>query len=201
MTKLVIGLIGGIGAGKSAAAAEFARHGAKVINADDLAHDALRAPDIRAQIVQRWGRELLDEHGNVVRRQLARIVFADDAQRRALEALLHPWIKRRVEEEMAKAQTEPQVRFIVLDAAVMLEAGWNDICDYLVFIDAPRSLRLRRVTEQRGWTAQELEARERAQLALTQKAAQADHTLDNSAELPHLSRQIDDLLRSWGLPA
>jgi len=196
--KLVIGLIGGIGAGKSQAAAEFARHRAKVINADDLAHDALHAPDVREQIVQRWGRELLDEHGNITRRKLARIVFADDAQRRELEALLHPWIKRRVEEEMINAQNDPRVRFIVLDAAVMLEAGWNDICDKLVFVDAPRPLRLRRVMEQRGWTAQELEARETAQLALTKKAAQADHILDNSAELPHLSRQIDDLLRTWG---
>ena len=196
--KPVIGLVGGIGAGKSQAAAEFARHGAKVINADDLAHDALRDPAIRERIVQRWGRELLDEHGDIVRRKLGRLVFADDGQRRELEALLHPWIGRRVREAMTNAQNDPLVRFIVLDAAVMLEAGWNDICNHLVFIDAPRALRLRRVMDQRGWTAQELEARERAQLALTQKAAQADHILDNSAELPHLSRQIDDLLRTWG---
>ena len=200
-TKPIIGLIGGIGAGKSLAAAEFARHGAKVINADDFAHTALRDPAVREQIVRQWGRDLLGEDGEIVRRKLGAIVFADDAQRRQLEALIHPWIKRRIREEMANAQNDPGVRFLVLDAAIMLEAGWNDVCDRLVFIDAPREVRLKRVREQRGWTAQELEARERAQLALTEKAAQADHTLDNSAEPSHLSRQVDDLLRLWGLSA
>jgi dephospho-CoA kinase len=197
--KPVIGLIGGIGAGKSQVAAEFARRGAKVINADDLAHEALRQPAIREQIVHRWGRDLLDEKGEIVRGRLGAIVFADDAQRRELEALVHPWIKRRLAEEVARAQDEPRVPFIVLDAAIMLEAGWSNVCDRLVFVDAPVEVRRKRVLEQRGWTAKELEARERAQLALTEKAAQADDVLDNSAELPHLSRQVDALIRAWGL--
>jgi dephospho-CoA kinase len=198
-TKLVIGLIGGIGAGKSAAAAEFARRGARVISADAFAHDALRDRAVRDAVVKRWGRDLLDEHGEIVRRRLGAIVFADDAQRRELEALTHPWIQRRVHEAIAAAKNDPAVRFIVLDAAIMLEAGWSAVCDKLVFVDAPREVRLKRVREQRGWTAQELEARERAQLALTEKAAQADHTLNNSAGLTHLSRQVDDLLQTWGL--
>jgi dephospho-CoA kinase len=196
--KPVIGLIGGIGAGKSQAAADFARRGARVINADDFAHAALRDPFIRQQIVERWGHDLLDERGEIVRRKLGAIVFGDDAQRHELEEMVHPWIEHQMNDAVAEAQNDRCVRLIVLDAAIMLEAGWNDICDKLVFIDAPRDLRQKRVRQQRGWTAQELEARERAQLALTKKAAQADHVLDNSADLPHLSRQIDDLLRAWG---
>jgi dephospho-CoA kinase len=199
MAKPVIGLIGGIGAGKSRAAAEFARRGARVISADGFAHDALRDPAVRDAIVQRWGRGLLDENGEIVRRRLGAIVFADDAQRRELEALTHPWIQRRVREAVTGAQNDPAVRFIVLDAAIMLEAGWSAVCDKLVFVDAPRDVRLQRVREQRGWTTQELEARERAQLGLTEKAARADHTLNNSAGLTHLSRQVDDLLQTWGL--
>src|SRR5438874_6812215 len=101
MAKPVIGLIGGIGAGKSLAAAEFARRGARVINADDLAHAALCDPAIRDAIVKRWGRELLDERGEIVRRRLGAVVFADEAQRRALESLTHPWIQRRVHDEIA----------------------------------------------------------------------------------------------------
>ena len=197
--KLVIGLIGGIGAGKSQAAAAFARRGARIVSADDFAHAALRDPELRGRIVERWGRDLLDEHGDIVRRKLGALIFADDAQRRELEALVHPWIKRRIHEAIVDAQNDPRVPFIVLDAAIMLEAGWNEICDKLLFIDAPLNLRLRRVREQRGWTPEELHAREQAQLALTKKAAQADHILDNSAELPHLSRQVDDLLQQWGL--
>ena len=79
----------------------------------------------------------------------------------------------------------------------MLEAGWHDVCDRLVFVEAPREERLRRVAGQRGWTAAELEAREGAQLPLTAKAAHADHTLDNSGPLERLERQVDDLVRRW----
>ena len=112
--------------------------------------------------------------------------------------MVHPWIKERIRDEVDAARADATVRLIVLDAAVMLEAGWHDVCDRLVFIEAPREARLRRVAEQRGWTAQEVEAREAAQLPLTAKAAHADHTLDNSASLEHLDRQVDDLVRRWG---
>jgi dephospho-CoA kinase len=140
----------------------------------------------------------VDDKGEVQRRLLAAVVFADGAERRALESMVHPWIKDRIRAEVDAARADAAVRLIVLDAAVMLEAGWHDVCDRLVYVDAPREARLRRVAEQRGWTAQEVEAREAAQLPLTAKAAHADHTLDNSASLEHLQRQVDDLVRRWG---
>jgi len=198
-TKPVIGLLGGIGSGKSQVAAALVRRGGRVINADELGHEALRQPDIVRQIVDHWGRDLLDEKGAVVRRRLGAIVFADERQRHRLEALVHPYIGRRIVEEIHKAEVGPEARFIVLDAAVMLEAGWSDVCDRLVFIDVPRAVRLDRLLRQRGWSAAELEAREKAQLPLTEKAACADHVLDNSASLERLQTQVDDLLRHWGL--
>lgn len=197
--KVVVGLIGGIGSGKSQVAALFAARGARVISGDAIAHEALRQPELRERIVQRWGRHLLDGNGELKRRALAAVVFADDDERRALEAIVHPWIRRRIREETAGAQADAEARLIVLDAAIMLEAGWNDVCDHLVYIDAPRSLRLARLAGQRGWTAAEVEAREKAQMPLTEKASRADHVLDNSGTLEHLSRQIDDLLCAWGL--
>ena len=199
--KLVIGLLGGIGSGKTRVAEAFARRGARVINADRIGHDALRDPEIRRQIVERWRDRLLDETGEIVRPRLAQIVFADDGQRRALEAIVHPWIGRRLREVIAAAQAEPDSRFLVLDAAVMLEAGWNSACDKLVFVDTPRPQRLERAARQRSWTAAEVEARERAQLPLTAKAAMADHVLDNSGTLDDLERQVDDLLHKWGITA
>jgi dephospho-CoA kinase len=195
--KMVIGLLGGIGSGKSRVAEAFARRGALVIDADRIGHDALRDPEVRRQIVERWGTGQLDDQGEIVRRRLGAIVFADDAEREALEALVHPWIGRRVREEVAAAQADTGSRFILLDAAVMLEAGWNAACDKLVFVDAPRPLRLERVARQRGWTPADVAARERAQLPLTAKAARADHVLDNSGTLEDLERQVDDLLHDW----
>jgi dephospho-CoA kinase len=196
--KPVVGLVGGIGSGKSAVADAFAARGARVVSGDQIAHEALQQPGIKAEIARRWGAEMLDEHGDVRRRRLGAVVFADEGERRALEALVHPWIKARIRDEVAAAQADPAVRLVVLDAAVMLEAGWHDVCDRLVFVDAPRGLRLRRVAGQRGWGAQELESRERAQLPLTAKAARADHALDNSGSLEHLNRQVEALLAGWG---
>src|SRR4051794_5295036 len=104
--KPVVGLIGGIGSGKSHVAAEFARRGAWVIAGDQLGHEALRQPDVRAQVVQRWGESILDPRGEVDRRRLGAIVFADAGQLRELEALVFPYIERRIAEEIARAQDD-----------------------------------------------------------------------------------------------
>jgi len=178
---------------------EFARRGARVVSGDALAHQALRQPEVRDQVAARWGPQILNAQGEVERRRLGAIVFADPEERRALEALLHPWIRERIVRDLREAQADPKVPLVVLDAAIMLEAGWSSICDRLVYVEAPPALRRQRVAQQRGWTAQEVEARERAQMPLTEKAARADHVLDNSDSLEHLSRQVDDLLTCWGL--
>jgi dephospho-CoA kinase len=198
-SPFVLGLIGGIGSGKSKVAAAFAARGARLISGDELAHEALRQPDIKARIAERWGSDVFDERGEVDRRRLAAVVFADPGERRALEVMVHPWIRSSIRRGVEEARRDPAVRLVVLDAAIMLETGWNEICDRLVFVDAPREERVRRVAGQRGWTAQELEARERAQLPLTEKAAKADHALDNSGSLDHLGRQVEELMRGWGL--
>ncbi|HZV05766.1 MAG TPA: dephospho-CoA kinase [Gemmataceae bacterium] len=198
-SKLVVGLIGGIGSGKSQVAAAFARHGARIIAGDQLGQAALRDPDIRARVASRWGRDIVDEKGEIDRRRLAAIVFADPEERKALEAITHPWIRQRIRTEIKEACSDPRVPFVVLDAAVMLEAGWNVVCDRLVFIEAPRAKRLERVARQRGWSEKEVDSREQAQLPLTEKAIRADHVVDNSASLEHLNRQVNDLLHLWGL--
>jgi dephospho-CoA kinase len=198
---MVVGLVGGIGSGKSKVAAVFAARGARVISGDDLAHEALRQPAVKANIAERWGKGVFDERGEVQRSKLATVVFANPAERRVLEEIVHPWIRDSIRRSVELWRRDPSVRLIILDAAIMLETGWNEICDRLVFISAPREERVRRVGAQRGWTTQELEARESAQLPLTEKAARADHALENSGSLDHLARQVDELLRIWGLTA
>jgi dephospho-CoA kinase len=197
--KLVVGLVGGIGSGKSQVAAAFARRGARVIAGDQLGQAALRDPDIRARVAGRWGKDVLDDNGEVDRRRLAAIVFAEPAELKALEAITHPWIRRRIQAEIEEARRDAAVPLIVLDAAIMLEAGWNDVCNRLIYIEAPRSVRLDRVRRQRGWTEREVMAREQAQLPLTEKVVRADHVLENSSCLEHLDRQVHDLLHLWGL--
>jgi dephospho-CoA kinase len=188
-----------MGSGKSRVAAEFTRHGARVVSGDEAGHEALRQPEIRTRVVERWGREVLDERGEVNRRKVGAIVFADPKERQALEALVFPWIERRLSEQIAAAVADPQIKLVVLDAAIMLETGWNKLCDRLVYVHAPRELRLRRLAEHRGWTAKEVEARENAQMSLSEKLSRADDVLDNSGSLEEVSQQVNELLRRWGV--
>jgi len=197
----VIGLVGGIGSGKSRVAGVLAERGAAIVSGDEAGHQALRQPDLKAAIVGRWGPDVLDEQGEVTRRKLGGIVFAPgkEEELKALEAIVHPWIKQHLREELARLRQDSAVPLVVLDAAILLEAGWDDLCDAIVFVDVPRPLRVERITRGRGWTEKEVAAREMAQLPLEEKSRRADYTLDNSGTLDALRVQVDALLSRWGL--
>ena len=198
MAAPVVGIVGGIGSGKSTVAAEFAAHGGHLIAADRLGHEALREPGIKQAIVARWGDGILDDTQQVDRKRLAAIVFADANERRALEAMTHPYITQRIREEIASARQRPEVRLIVLDAAVMLEAGWNGVCEHLVFVDAPHPVRLQRLGE-RGWSTQNVADRENAQMSLAEKRGHADAVVDNSGTPEGAAAQVRVILVGWGI--
>lgn len=200
--KPVIGLVGAIGAGKSTAARLLAEHGAAVVDADVLGHDALEQPDIRQSVMHLWGdrANLLRPDGRIDRRALGRIIFDKSDARRALEAIVFPYIRERAESALTAAQADPAVRFVVLDAAVMLEAGWNEVCDRIVYVDAPRPQRLARVAARSGWSDGELAAREAAQWPAARKMAAADAVVVNDGGPEELGRRLNDLCETWGIP-
>jgi dephospho-CoA kinase len=193
----VIGIVGGIGSGKSLVADAMGKLGGHVIAADQLGHDALLQPDTKAQLVARWGEEILDNQGIPDRIKIGRIVFSDVSELRALEALVFPHIERNIVSEIASARARPSVKFIVLDAAVMVEAGWHKHCDKIVYVDAPREVRLARLKEKRGWDEAEVERREKAQAPLDEKKRHADLVLINDADPEKISRQVQDALLHW----
>jgi dephospho-CoA kinase len=197
--KPVVGLLGGMGSGKSLIARLFEERGAFVVSGDALGHEALRQANVKDRLVERWGSAILDERGEIDRRRVAAIVFADADQRRALEAVVFPWIVARMEEQVAQARSQPQVKLVLVDAAIMLEAGWYKICDHLVFVHVPREVRLQRLAQQRGWSPKEVEAREAAQMPLTEKLSRAGFVLENTGTPEDAARQVDDLLRQWGI--
>jgi dephospho-CoA kinase len=192
----VIGLIGGIGSGKSQVAAELARRGATIIEGDQLGHEALRQPEIRKQLEARWGPDIIQSQGAIDRRKVGAIVFANPEERRFLESVVFPYIESRIAAELALARQAAAVPLIVLDAAILLETGWGRHCDWIVYVHAPREQRVRRITQQRGWTEKEMQQRSGAQLSLTDKVSRADFVLDNSGTLDDLVRQIDQLLQA-----
>jgi len=148
--KPVIGLVGGIGAGKSTAARCFANRGGFVIDADALGHEALRQPEIIRRVVELWGVGVRKEDGSIDRRAIGRIVFGNPTERTSLERIVFPFITARCSEEIAKAMANPDVKFVVVDAAVLFEAEWDQNVDRIVYIDAPREQRLARLAERSG---------------------------------------------------
>jgi dephospho-CoA kinase len=198
-SKPVIGLVGAIGAGKSTAARCFAARGGYVIDADALGHEALRQPEVVAALVQMWGEGVRKPDGTLDRREIGRIVFADPAQRNALEATVFPYIGERTQKEIFAAQTNPGASFVLLDAAVLLEAGWGEMVDRLVFVDAPRKLRIARLAARSGWTEAELTAREAAQWPAEEKKMRAGAVIINDTDAARLQEQVDRLLAAWRL--
>jgi len=198
--KPVIGLVGAIGAGKSTAAKCFTARGGYAIDADALGHEALRQPEIVAALVNKWGAGIRKPDGTLDRREIGRIVFADPHQRNALEATVFPYIGERTRQEIFDAQANPAVAFVLLDAAVLLEAGWGEMVDKLVYVDAPRDTRLARLAARSGWNEAELTAREAAQWPAAEKRARANGVLVNDAGHAELQRQVDRWLAEQVLP-
>jgi dephospho-CoA kinase len=200
LRKPVLGLVGAIGAGKSTVAASLVKHGGRVVAADPLGHEALAQPEIRERIVEVWGeRDILTPQGGIDRKKLGRIVFPSPVERSRLEHLVHPYIEQRIREEINKALTDTKVQFVVLDAAIMLEAGWEGVCDKLIYVDASRPVRLARVQSQRGWTDQELANREAVQMPSEKKKELSDAIVNNEGKPEATSAQVDDLVRRWEL--
>ena len=150
----VVGLVGGIGSGKSVVASMLAEMGGRVIDADAVGHATLKRPQVIATLIERFGRGILDDAGQVDRRRLAGIVFEDPEALAALNAAMHPLMKEELAARIASLRSDPGFDGpVILDAAVLLETDWHEFCDAIVFVDAPRDQRLARVAASRGWSA------------------------------------------------
>ncbi len=196
MGMQVVGLLGGVASGKSAVARLLAEAGAAVLDADRAGHEVLRLPSVEAAARSRWGESVFGDDGRLDRRRLAAIVFAPPPggprERRALEQWTHPEIGRILRQQVERLATT-SCPVAVLDAPLLLEAGWDKLCNTLVFVDVPREIRLARA-RQRGWTSAEFEAREDAQISVEAKRARADSTIENSGDLEETRRQV---VRLW----
>ncbi len=193
---LVIGILGGVASGKSFVSGELARLGAGVLDADGAGHEVLRMPAIAAAARGKWGDEIFTPDGQIDRKCLAQIVFSPPPegprQRKYLEELTHPEIGRLLGQQ-ARRLSEAGTVAAILDAPLLLEAGWDKFCGRLIFVDAPRELRLRRALA-RGWSEKEFAVREGAQGDLESKRGRADVVVDNSGS-PEQTR--DQVQRLW----
>ena len=192
----VIGIVGGIGSGKSAVAEVLSEAGCLVSNADELARQAIDEPDIRDLLVSWWGPDVLAAGGQVDRTAVADRVFSDRAELDRLEGLLHPRVEAM---RQAVFDAAPDtVPALVIDAPLLLEAGLAAECDLIVFVDTPREVRLQRVEASRGWDEAEVSRREARQMPLDEKRSMAHHVVTNHGRVEDLREQIDALLGTLG---
>ena len=195
----MIGIVGGIGSGKSSVAKQLAKtRSLLILDGDQVGHEQFNNTSVQQEIRKRFGDDAFDESENVSRRNLGRMVFGSTDQharaRRDLEAILHPGIRSQFLSEIEKANQTDQFEAVILDAALLLEAGWQELCQAVVFIDTPYDIRRQRVMQNRGWVDGELEKRESNQLSIEEKKSRSDYTIDNSGTLDEASQSLDKIL-------
>ena len=185
----VVGLTGGIGAGKSEALQAFARHGAAVLSSDQITHELYERDDVRRSVAEHFGADVVADDGTIDRSRVAGVVFADPAELRWLEGLLLPLIYERFaawrDRELAAGSG-----LLVHEAPTLFEAGVEDRYDAVVAITAPEALRLQRRpgSEQRMAT----------QLPEEEKALRSDFVFRNDGDLDALDRWVAGLVAQFG---
>ena len=193
--KLVVGLTGGIGSGKSAAADEFARLGATVVDTDAIAHELTAAGGAALPEIERvFGRDALDASGAMDRPRMRERVFADPAARRMLEELLHPMIR---EESRRRIQAAPGPYVIHVVPLLVESKDFRDRVHRVLVVDCPEELQVARVRARSALPEAQIRAIMASQAKRAERLAAADDVIDNSGSLDALRKQVADLHRRY----
>ena len=186
----LIGLTGGIAAGKSEALAAFERLGAETLSSDDVVHELLRNPELRARLVERWGDDVAPG-GELDRGRIAAIVFADPNELAWLESELHPLVGQRVVEWAGRLPEDS--RLAVVEVPLLFETHMEDMFDAVVSVVADDEVRRERAA---GMEITSLEGRSGRQLSQDEKAARATHVIHNDGSLADLEARVAELVET-----
>jgi|KNS12BottometaT_FD_k123_191134_1 dephospho-CoA kinase len=192
---VVIGLTGGMGTGKSEASRMLQELGAVLINADQVGHETY-APGTEAwrAVVDAFGEEVLHPGGEVDRKRLGSIVFADPQALATLNAIMHPRIAQAVEKRIQELKSQG-VRVIVLEAALLIEANWTPLVDEVWVTVAPEEAAVQRVKARSGMPEESIRSRIANQLPQAELVRRAHAVIENAGELDDLREAVADL---WG---
>jgi dephospho-CoA kinase len=192
---LRVGLTGNIASGKSSVARVWARHGARIIDADQLARRAVEAgsPGLE-RVVATFGAGVLDPAGALDRAALRELVFRDPAARARLEAIVHPEVARLRAEEEARAAAAG-VEIVVNDIPLLFEVGLEGEFDLVVLVDAPEEVRRARLVRERGLDEGAARRMIEAQLPAAAKRERADYLIENEGTLPELEARAEVVWR------
>jgi len=186
-----IGLIGGIGAGKSVVRAELSDLGAAVIDADRVGH-AIYEPGTRGfdAVIAEFGTGVVDAEGRIDRPTLGSLVFSDATKLARLNAIVHPLIRAEIERRLGEIRREGRVRAAVVEAAILVEAGWDTLVDEIWLVVARREHVLERLTSSRGLSNAQVDARLARQSTDAERRRVADVVIENDGTLDDLRRRV-----------
>jgi dephospho-CoA kinase len=188
MPRSLVGLTGGIAAGKSETLRAFDRLGGATISTDEVVHELQRSPDVVSQFVERWGDDVAPG-GEVDRAKVAEIVFADPSELEWLEGMLHPLVGARIAEWVGELPDE--VRVAVVEVPLLFESGMEGLFDAVVAVVADDEVRAER---EKGRDLAALEGRSGRQLTQDEKAERATHVIVNHGSIAELEGRVAEIV-------
>lgn len=193
----VIGLTGGTGSGKSVVSKSLLAAGAVIVDADRIAHEIiLKGEPAYHEIIEYYGTGILDVEGNIIRKKLGEIVFNDKEKLAFLNQCTHKYITAEVKRQIAEAKEAGTAKAIIVDAPLLLEAKLETVCDLVWVVYADPEVRAQRVMARDGITYELAKARISNQKSWEEYRAAADAVIDNSKDLVHLEKQLDEILKT-----
>ncbi len=194
----VIGITGGIGSGKSLVLQLLhEEYHAWVLEADKAAHQLMEpGQPAYIRIAEAFPKEILDETGRIQREKLSALVFSNPESLTTLNQIVHPEVKRYIKNQIEEKRKEAQITFFVIEAALLIEDGYREICDELWYIHASREVRIERLMKSRGYSL------EKCQSIMSQQSEDAfytehcDHIIENGASVDKTRKQLEELLKN-----
>jgi dephospho-CoA kinase len=191
---LRVGLTGGIASGKSTVSGIFANLGATILDADEVAREVLLpGQPAWTRLRQVFGQEFFHPDGTVKRKQLRKLVFADPAKRKQLNAIVHPEVMKEINRRAESCSSLEQAGVLLVDVPLLLEVGVANRFDKVVVVYARESLQIGRLMQRDGISEDEAKQALKAQMALSKKVEQADYVIDNSGSLEETRDQVQSV--------
>lgn len=189
---MIVGITGGVGSGKSTVLHMLKKEfDAKIYIADEYGHMALM-PEYSCYkpIIELFGGEILEKYGQINREKLAEIVYRDDRKLQKLNAIIHPFVWNQIEEDMKK---NSGAELHVIESAILIEAGYEEICDKIYAVIASPEVRLKRLAEARGYTEEKSIGIMKKQMSEWELRSRCNGIIENNGDLEDLQRQLTKL--------